>query len=62
MGVQEQGAGIFSMKWGFSFSLQIAGFLLQSHMAKREETSLQASSSNVPISLWQLHNLDLTYP
>lgn len=36
MGVQEQGAGIFSMKWGFSFSLQIAGFLLQSHMAKRE--------------------------
>lgn len=36
MGVQEQGAGIFSMKWGFSFSLQIAGFLLHPHMAKRE--------------------------
>lgn len=36
MGVQEQGAGIFSMKWGFSFPLQIAGFLLQPHMAKRE--------------------------
>ena len=36
MGVQEQGAGVFSMKWGFSFSLQISGFLLHPYTAKRE--------------------------
>ena len=37
-------------------------FATASHGEEREETSPQASSSNVPISLWQVHNLDLTYP